>query len=218
MTRHMSKIRYVHSEHRPKRTEGKQLKGFPSIHEYCWQLPCPNDDCPRVFHTCTLWADPLFGDIPDLCERCAPRMCLNAKERVYSKKPSLNPPSDGVHHSRLNISPSAKLVVSPGPVTHRMAFEKHVEMVPQEVQGRRRKGEQNLTVTLHSVEGKVPGPPFSPRSPSPVGHQGSQQREWPETDPARQEETHNSQPERFQHRLYVQLLISQATPPTSANF
>ena len=217
MTRHMSKIRYVHSEHRPKNTEGKRLKGFSSIHEYCWQIPCTNADCPRVFHTYSVWADPFFRDIPHLCERCAPRMSLNAKERVYSKEPSVNPPSDGVHHGRLPIATSARPVVSCGPVIHRMAFEKHVELVPQEVQGRRRKGVRKLTVALHSIEGKVPSPHSSPRPPSPMGHQGSRQREWPETDLTRQDATRDTQPEFFEHGLYVQLLSSQAAPPTCAN-
>ena len=217
MTRHMSKIRYVHSEHRQKNTEGKRLKSFSSIHEYCWQIPCTNADCPRVFHTYSVWADPFFRDIPHLCERCAPRMSLNAKERVYSKEPSVNPSSDGVHHGRLPIATSARPVVSCGPVIHRMAFEEHVELVPQEVQGRRRKGVRKLTVALHSIEGKVPSPPSSPRPPSPMGHQGSRQREWPETDLNRQDATRDTQPEFFEHGLYVQLLSSQATPPTSAN-
>ena len=208
MTRHMSEIRYVHIEHRQKNTEGKRLKGFSSIHEYCWQIPCTNADCARVFHTYSVWADPFFRDIPHLCERCAPRMSLNAKEGVYSKEPSVNPPSDGVHHSRLPIATSARPVVSCGPVIHRMAFEKHVELVPQEVQGRRRKGVQKFAVALHSTEGKVPCPPSSPRPPSPMGHRGSRKREWPETDLTRQDATRDTQPEFFEHGLYVQLLRS----------
>ena len=217
MTRHMSKIRYVHSEHRQKCTEGKRLKGLSSIHEYCSQIPCTSADCPRVLYTYSVLADPFFGNIPHLCERCAPCMGLNVKERVYNKKPSVNPHSDGVHHSRLNIATSARPVVSCWPVIHRMAFEKHVKLVPQMVQGRRRKGVRKLTIAIHSIESKVTRPPSSPRPPSPTGHQGLRQREWPETDLTRQDATRDSQPEFFEHGLYVQLLSSHAMPPPSAN-
>ena len=115
----------------------------------------------------------------------------------------MNPPSGGVRHSRLNIATLSRPVVSCGPVIHGMALEMHVELVPQEVQDRRRKGVQKLTVALHSIEGKVSSPPLSPRSPSFMGHQGSRRREGPETDPARQDATSDSQSEFFEHGLYV---------------
>ena len=75
---------------------------------------------------------------------------------------------------------------------------------------------RELAVTLHSIEGNVPSSPSSARPPSPMGYQGSQWREWPETDLAN-DATRTSQLQCFEHGLYVQLLTSQAPPQNSVN-
>ena len=174
MSRHTSKFSTSQEKHTNRSSHEKETK-ISTNKEYCWQLTCTNSPCSH-----SPWSDPFDREIPHLCAHCATRSAGSTKELVYAKSPSALPRIEGIHSKKVCTSPFSPAIQKCGPMIHHTVYEKFIDMVPQESKNRRRKGVRKLTVALQGEGSMVHTPPSSPRPPSPMGHQESIHRQWPQ--------------------------------------
>ena len=133
------------------------------------------------FIASVLGLTPSIVRFQNLCAHCATTSTGSTKELVYAKSPSALPPIDEIHSKKVCTSPIPPAIPKWRPLIQGTVYEKFIDMVPQESINQRRKGPRKLTLALHGESSMVHTPPSSPRPPSPMGHQGSIQRQWPES-------------------------------------